>query len=100
MSPRHGDGGAFTGAFTAKLFRYSGEKGSWYFVEVPARLAPSVTYAWGRTPVRATVEGHEWSTSVWRDRKQNRTLLAIPASVRGRKEHGDRVKVRLVFPSL
>lgn len=88
------------GTFTAKLFRYSADKGSWYFVQVPKRLTPQVTHAWGRTPVRATVDGHEWNTSVWRDRRNDRTLLAIPARVRGQKGHDDRVRVRLVFRGL
>lgn len=88
------------GAFTAKLFRHSEGKGSWYFVVVPARLTPQVTHAWGRTPVVAVVDGHEWNTSVWRDRKNGRTLLAIPARVRGNKDHGDRVRARLTFRGL
>ena len=93
MAREHG------GAFPAKLFRYNAEKGAWYFVRVPERLAPPVTHAWGRTPVRATVDGREWNTSVWRDRK-GRTLLAVPAAVRGTKGHGDSVRVRLVFRAL
>jgi hypothetical protein len=89
----------YGGAFTGKLYRHTVEKGSWYFVQVPERLAPPVTHAWGRTPVRATVGGHEWNTSVWRD-KQGRTLLAVPAAVRGSKDHGDTVRVRLTFRAL
>ena len=88
------------GAFTAKLFRHSKGKGSWYFVVVPPRLTPQVTHAWGRTPVVAVVDGHEWRTSVWRDRKNDRTLLAIPASVRRDKGHGEAVRVRLAFRGL
>jgi len=46
--------------------------------------------------VQATVDGVTWSTSVWRG-KDGRTLLAVPAKVRGRKGDGDQVKVELRF---
>jgi hypothetical protein len=85
-------------AFTAKLWRYPG-KGGWHFVTLPEKYAPPVTHGWGRTPVVATVDGHEWKTSVWRDKKK-RSLLAVPKSVRGDKGDGDTVKVRLSFQSL
>jgi hypothetical protein len=81
--------------FTATLFRYPG-KGGWTFVTVPERFAPAVTHGWGRTPVRATVDGYTWETSVWRD-KGTRTLLAVPKAARGGKGHGQRVRVRLDF---
>ena len=85
----------FSREFTTKLERYPG-KGGWTFAPVPRRHAPPVTRPWGRTAVMATVDGHEWKTSVWRDAKGDRSLLAIPKHVRGAKGHGDRVKVRLV----
>ena len=87
-----------SGSFRAKLWRYPG-KGGWHFVTLPERLAPAVTHGWGRTPVRATVDGHEWKTSVWRERS-GRTLLAVPKAVRRGKEHGDTVHVRLQFSSI
>ena len=83
-------------AFTAKLWRYKGA-GGWHFVDVPEKHAPSPTHAWGRTPVVAVVDGHEWNTSVWRATKQKRSVLAIPKVARGKKKHGDRVKVVLTF---
>lgn len=83
------------GSFTARLFRYPG-KGGWHFAPVPERLAPPVTSAWGRTPVDATVDGISWRTSVWRG-KDGRTLLAVPARVRGTKGDGDKVRVTLRF---
>ncbi len=88
----------YGGTFAAKLFTYPG-KGGWTFVAVPERLAPQVTRGWGRTPVRATVDGYAWSTSVWRD-KGVRTLLAVPKAARQGKVHGDTVKVRLTFSAL
>lgn len=81
--------------FAATLFRVNG-KGGWTFVPVPEDLAPSVTEAWGRTPVEATVDGRAWQTSVWRERS-GRTLLPVPKHIRQGKEHGDTVRVRLHF---
>jgi hypothetical protein len=89
MSPAHGV------TFSAKLFRYPG-KGGWHFAPVPERCAPPVTHGWGRTPVVAVVDGYEWKTSVWREKK-GRTLLAVPKVARGGKGHGDTVRVRLSF---
>ena len=81
--------------FSSTLFRVAG-KGGWTFATVPEDLAPSVTEAWGRTPVTATVDGHTWKTSVWRERS-GRTLLPVPKIVRRGKGHGDVVEVRLCF---
>lgn len=83
------------GKFRGKLFRYPG-KGGWHFVPVPHQLAPPVTHGWGRTPVQATVNGVTWQTSVWRG-KDGRTLLAVPANVRGANGDGDTITVELRF---
>lgn len=80
------------------MFRHPGV-GGWHFVVVPERHAPLATHGWGRTPVLATVDGHEWRTSVWRE-KSGRTLLAIPKRVRGTKGDGDEVRVELSFSGL
>lgn len=84
--------------FRSTLFRYAGP-GGWHFATVPAKYAPPVTHGWGRTPVRATVDGHAWDTSVWRG-KDGRCLLAVPKAVRGAKGDGDTVAVRIEFVSL
>ena len=81
--------------FRSKLFRIPG-KGGWVFAPVPKRHAPTETLGWGRTPVRATVDGSSWETSVWRE-KSGRTLLAVPARIRGDKDHDDAVFVRLEY---
>ncbi len=83
-------------SFRARLFKYPG-KGGWHFAPVPAKYAPPVTHGWGRTPVRAEVDGKCWTTSVWRDQEGTRTLLAVPARVRGTKGDGDLVRVTLEF---
>jgi hypothetical protein len=82
--------------FAGPLFKWSEGPGSWYFVAVPTEQAPPVTHSWGRTPVRATVDGQTWETSVWRG-KDGRALLAVPKRVRGAKGDGDTVRVRIAF---
>lgn len=82
-------------SFTATLFRVAGQ-GGWVFAPVPKAHAPTVTEGWGRTPVRATVDGKSWDTSVWRE-KSGRTLLAVPKKVRGDKDHDDTVDVKLSY---
>jgi hypothetical protein len=81
--------------FSAVLFRIPGP-GGWVFAEVPRADAPTVTEGWGRTPVRATVDGTTWDTSVWRE-KSGRTLLAVPKKVRGGKDHEDPVDVKIEY---
>jgi hypothetical protein len=89
----------YGGEFSAVLFKYEGP-GGWHFAPVPEEFAPAVTHGWGRTPVTATVDGHTWATSVWRDTKSGRTLLAVPKKFRGTKGTGDTVHVRLEFSTL
>ena len=84
--------------FRAVLFRYPG-KGGWTFAPVPERYAPTVTHGWGRTPVVATVNGRTWKTSTWRG-KDGRTLLPIPAAIRGSKGDGDVLTVQLAFSTV
>lgn len=84
------------GPFVTTLLKYPG-KGGWTFAPIPKALAPPVTRAWGRTPVRAVVDGQEWETSVWRDSRTDRSLLAVPARIRGSKKPGERVTVELTF---
>lgn len=67
---------------------------------MPERLAPPATHGWGRTPVRATVDGRTWDTSVWKDTRSRSTLLAVPKKIRGAKEDGDSVTVELEFKAL
>jgi hypothetical protein len=81
-------------SFEAKLFRYPGP-GGWTFAPIPDRHAPPVTEGWGRTPVRARVDGRDWETSVWRDKKLG-TLLPVPKAIRGTKGDGDLVEVELL----
>ncbi|HEU0052781.1 MAG TPA: DUF1905 domain-containing protein [Longimicrobium sp.] len=89
---------SYEAEFRSTLFRVPGP-GGWVFATVPEEFAPTATAAWGRTPVVATVDGHTWKTSVWRERS-GRTLLAVPKAIRGKKDNGDVVEVRLEFSHL
>jgi hypothetical protein len=82
------------GPFNARLFRSKG-KAAWYFAEIPKRHAPKATHPWGRTPVLATVDGHTWTTSVWRANDRDGSVLAVPKAIRGTKGDGDTVRVQL-----
>lgn len=79
--------------FTAVLRRWPGT-GGWVFAPVPDEHAPGRAGAFGRVPVTATVDGHSWPTSVWRDRTHG-WLLAVPAKVRRGKDDGDTVSVQI-----
>lgn len=77
--------------FTATLARIEG-KGGWTYVTVPPALTPKAAGAWGRLPVRATVDGITWDTSLWRT-KRGDGFLPVPKRVRGSREAGVRVRV-------
>ncbi len=96
MPKRPGTGLERRGPFETTLFRYAG-KGAWFFAIIPPAVAPPTTRPWGRTPVTATVDGQTWQTSVWRDTKSNRSLLAVPKVRRGSKGDGDTVTVTFEF---
>jgi hypothetical protein len=85
-------------AFLATLGRWSGPA-AWVFAPVPEEHAPSTAGPFGRVPVIATVDGHTWRTSVWRDKSAG-WLLPVPKKVRREKNDGDVVVVEIdVDPS-
>jgi hypothetical protein len=84
------------GPFTTTLVRHGG-KGGWTFAITPKRLAPPATRPWGRTPVQARLDNDEWKTSLWRDSKSDRSLLAVPARLRRGKGDGDRVRITFTW---
>jgi hypothetical protein len=83
------------GPFATTLRRIPG-KGGWTYVSVPKKLAPPITRAWARTPVRATIDGVEWTTSIWRA-KTGEGFLPVPKRVRAAKEAGTRVTIEFSF---
>ena len=83
------------GPFKTVLRRIAG-KGGWTYVTIPQKLAPPITRAWARTPVRASIDGIEWVTSIWRA-KTGEGFLPIPKRIRGPKEAGARVAIAFSF---
>ena len=83
------------GPFNTVLRRIRG-KGGWTYVTIPKALAPPITRAWARTPVRASIDGDEWDTSIWRA-KTGEGFLPIPKRIRGQKEEGARVAIAFSF---
>ncbi len=84
-----------TRRFKATLKRMPG-KGGWTYVNVPTTLRPPITRGWGRTPVRASIDGVEWDTSVWRS-KTGEGFLPVPKRIRGGQEEGARVAIAFSF---
>ena len=83
------------GPFKTQLRRIRG-KGGWTYVTIPKKIAPPITRAWARTPVRASIDGVEWDTSIWRA-KTGEGFLPIPKRIRGIKEEGARVAIAFSF---
>ncbi len=82
-------------SFTSVLFRYPG-KGGWTFITVPPECAPPFRLSFGRTPVKAMINGKVWETSVWTD-KSGKILLPVPEKIRGSLEEGDTASVTLEY---
>ena len=83
------------GPFKTLLRRIRG-KGGWTYVTIPKKIAPPITRAWARTPVRASIDGVEWDTSIWRA-KTGEGFLPIPKRIRGIKEEGAKVAIAFSF---
>lgn len=83
------------GPFRTALRRMPG-KGGWTYVTIPKKLAPPITRAWARTPVRASIDGVEWATSIWRS-KNGEGFLPVPKRIRGPKEEGAKVTIAFVY---
>lgn len=88
----------------AKLFRYTVEPASWYFVETDKLLATTIHSSakiikgFGSIPVQVTVGETTWRTSFF-PTKQKTYLLAIKAAVRQREDlrEGDLITVAVKF---
>ena len=80
-------------SFESRLVRWTGEA-AWVFAPVPDEHAPDTAGPFGRVPVRATVDGRSWDTSVWRDSRAG-WLLPVPRRIRREKDDGDLVTVEI-----
>lgn len=77
---------------TAKLWRWSGAKASWFFFTVPERESDSIkakTFhkkrGWGSVRVRVTIGKTKWETSIFPDGKTGTYVLPVKAEVRKRE---------------
>lgn len=61
-------------------------------VTVPAEVRPPALAAFGRTPIRATVRGKTWPTSIFGSKVYGAILL-MPKKVVGTLREGDDVDV-------
>lgn len=74
----------------AKLWRYPGDKASWYFITLPRRLADEIRMVdagpkrrgFGSLRVQATIGDSSWDTSIFPSAKEGSYLLPVKAQVR------------------
>jgi hypothetical protein len=74
----------------AKLWRYPGEKASWYFLTLPRKVADEIRLVdagparrgFGSLRVQATIGGSTWNTSIFPSTKDDSYLLPVKAQVR------------------
>ncbi len=74
--------------FSEKLWK-DGQGGGWCFVTVPENMSKEIREnfqwqeeGWGRMKTVALVNGIQWNTSIWFDKKKNRYLLPMRADIR------------------
>lgn len=77
--------------FTVQLWKYS-QQGGWVFASLPISISKEIREnlkwqeeGWGRMKAIASIEGFEWNTAIWFDKKRNTYLLPIKADVRKKK---------------
>ncbi len=89
--------------FEANLWKAGGNSG-WHFVSLPIALSQEIRHlfqkeeeGWGRLPVLACINKHEWDTAIWFDTKNNRYLLPLKSEIRKKKniQVGDTLFIRL-----
>jgi hypothetical protein len=89
--------------FEANLWKAGGNSG-WHFVSLPIALSQEIRHlfqkeeeGWGRLPVLACINDHEWDTAIWFDTKNNRYLLPLKSEIRKKKniQVGDTLFIRL-----
>lgn len=89
--------------FEATLWKAGGNSG-WHFVSLPIAFSQEIRHlfqkeeeGWGRLPVLACINDHEWETAIWFDTKNNRYLLPLKSEIRKKKniQVGDTLFIRL-----
>jgi hypothetical protein len=74
--------------FKAKIWVYEGPS-PWHFVSLPSAESEEITReykfikrGWGSLPIKATIGGTSWETSIFPDRKRDAYLLPLKKEVR------------------
>jgi hypothetical protein len=89
--------------FEATPWKAGGNSG-WHFVSLPIALSQEIRHlfqkeeeGWGRLPVLACINDHEWDTAIWFDTKNNRYLLPLKSEIRKKKniQVGDTLFIQL-----
>lgn len=92
-------------SFRGKVWKYKGATG-WHFVTMSARLSNKIRgnhgmseEGWGRLKTIASVEGFEWKTAIWFDRKSGGYLLPIKAEIRRKANisEGSTISIHVFF---
>jgi hypothetical protein len=79
-----------TYAVRAKLWKWTGGKGAWYFITLPARISREIRLVeagparrgFGSLRAEATIGRSTWLTSIFPSSELNAYLLPVKASVR------------------
>ena len=70
------------------MWVYSGGKATWYFITVPKKDSKLIKAnsgkrkGWGSVPVKVTIGGTTWKTSVFPYSEENAYILPVKADVR------------------
>ena len=74
--------------FSAKIWKHN-SNGGWFFVSLPKDISKEIRQhlkwqeeGWGRMKSSANVNGIEWETAIWFDKKLDTYLLPIKADIR------------------
>jgi len=89
--------------FSSELWRWESRRDDWYFVTVPAEFAepiadmPRETRGFRSVPVRVTIGGTTWTTSIFPGESGGTYSLPVKRSVRDAEgiAPGDRVEVQV-----
>lgn len=74
--------------FSGKIWKHNLD-GGWFFVSLPKEISKEIRQhlkwqeeGWGRMKASANVNGSEWETAIWFDKKLDTYLLPIKADIR------------------
>jgi hypothetical protein len=81
--------------FEAEIWKWSGEKSSWYFVTLPKdtsfkiKRENNVRLGFGSIRVVAKIGQVQWKTSIFSSTKHNAYILPVKSNVRNRCDLGE-----------